>query len=111
MQHSNCRTDFLNRRKANDEAHEAAHKSGRECPSCPNCPSFLSRARRITLSPLDAPPRRDLLTIHLPFDSTEPAPVTKRTVPGPRDGFTLENVKTEILTAVPYDIVREGIKY
>jgi len=49
--------------------------------------------------------------MHLPFDSTEPAPVTKRTVPGPRDGFTLENVKTEILTAVPYDIVREGIKY
>ena len=56
-------------------------------------------------------PGRYLLTIHLPFDSTEPAPVTKRTVPGPRDGFTLENVKTEILTAVPYDIVREGIKY
>ena len=69
VQHSNCRTDFLNRRKANDEAHEAAHKSG------------------------------------------QPAPVTKRTVPGPRDGFTLENVKTEILTAVPYDIVREDIKY
>ena len=37
--------------------------------------------------------------------------VTKRTVAGPRDGFTLENVKTEILTPIPYDIVREGIKY
>ena len=32
VQHSNCRADFLARRKANDEAHEAAHKSGRECP-------------------------------------------------------------------------------
>ena len=111
MQHSNCRTDFLNRRKANDEAHEAAHKSGRECPSRPTRPSFLSRAVAPLCRPSTPLPGRDLLTIHLPFDSTEPAPVTKRTVPGPRDGFTLENVKTEILTAVPYDIVREGIKY
>ena len=36
---------------------------------------------------------------------------TKRTITGPREGFTLENVKTEILTPIPYDIVREGIKY
>lgn len=28
---------------------------------------------------------------------------TKRVIPGPRDGFTLENVKTEILTPIPYD--------
>ena len=37
--------------------------------------------------------------------------VTKRTVAGPRDGFTLENVQSTILTPIPYDIVREGIKY
>ena len=69
-------------------------------------------ARVATLCRPSTPlPGRDSLTIHPPFDSTGPAPVTKRTVPGPRDGFTLENVNTEILTAVPYDIVREGIKY
>ena len=37
--------------------------------------------------------------------------VTKRAPVGPRGGFVLENVKTEILTPIPYDIVREGIKY
>ena len=68
VQHSRCREDFLNRRKANDEAKAEAKKAGK--------------------------------TI-----------VTKRTIPGPRDGFMLENVKTEILTPIPYDIVREGIKY
>ena len=37
--------------------------------------------------------------------------VTKRAVTGlPRDGFTLENVNTEILTPIPYDIVREGVQ-
>ena len=36
---------------------------------------------------------------------------TRRTIVGPRDGLTLENVKSEILTPIPYDIVREGIKY
>ena len=40
----------------------------------------------------------------------EKAPETKRTIPGPRAGFTLENVKTEILTPIPYDIVREGVQ-
>jgi len=38
--------------------------------------------------------------------------VTKRAVTGaPREGFELTNVKTELLTPIPYDIVREGIKY
>jgi large subunit ribosomal protein L21e len=38
--------------------------------------------------------------------------VTKRAVSGaPRDGFEITNVKTELLTPIPYDIVREGIKY
>ena len=37
--------------------------------------------------------------------------VTKRAPAGlPREGFTLENVKTEILTPIPYDIVREGVQ-
>ena len=37
--------------------------------------------------------------------------VTKRAPVGlPREGFTLENVKTEILTPIPYDIVREGVQ-
>ena len=29
----------------------------------------------------------------------------------PSQGFTLENVQSTILTPIPYDIVREGIKY
>ena len=37
--------------------------------------------------------------------------VTKRAVAGPSEGFTLENVQSTILTPIPYDIVREGIKY
>ena len=38
--------------------------------------------------------------------------VTKREVTGkPRAGFTLENVKSELLTPIPYDILREGMKY
>jgi large subunit ribosomal protein L21e len=38
--------------------------------------------------------------------------VTKRVNPGtPREGFALVNVTSEILTPIPYDIVREGIKY
>ena len=37
--------------------------------------------------------------------------VRKRAPVGlPREGFTLENVKTEILTPIPYDIVREGVQ-
>ena len=38
--------------------------------------------------------------------------VTKRPVTGaPRTGFALENVKSELLTPIPYDILREGMKY
>ena len=37
---------------------------------------------------------------------------TKREVTGqPRTGFSLENVKSELLTPIPYDILREGMKY
>ena len=37
---------------------------------------------------------------------------TKRPVTGaPREGFVLENVKPELLTPIPYDILREGMKY
>lgn len=39
-----------------------------------------------------------------------PVPSTKRQPKGPRtEGFTLENVKMETITAVPYDILKEGV--
>ena len=40
----------------------------------------------------------------------EKAPVTKRLPKGPREGFTLENVTLETVTAIPYDIVKEGLQ-
>jgi len=27
----------------------------------------------------------------------------------PREGFTLENVQPETITAIPYDIIKEGL--
>jgi hypothetical protein len=30
-------------------------------------------------------------------------------VKGPRDGYTLTNVAMETMTAIPYDILKEGI--
>lgn len=48
-------------------------------------------------------------TLHL-SPSTEKPPVTKRLPKAPRDGFTLENVKMETITAIPYDIVKEGLQ-
>ncbi|KAK3287733.1 60S ribosomal protein L21A [Cymbomonas tetramitiformis] len=36
--------------------------------------------------------------------------VTKRAPAVPREAFTLENVSMETVTAIPYDIVKEGIK-
>jgi large subunit ribosomal protein L21e len=39
-----------------------------------------------------------------------PKPETKRQPKGPRtEGFTLENVQVETITAVPYDILKEGL--
>mmetsp|Transcript_8978 Transcript_8978/g.25811 ORF Transcript_8978/g.25811 Transcript_8978/m.25811 type:complete len:165 (-) Transcript_8978:247-741(-) len=38
-----------------------------------------------------------------------PAPKLKREPKGPREGFTLENVKPESITAIPYDIIKEGL--
>ena len=35
--------------------------------------------------------------------------VPKRQPKGPRDGFILENVEMETITAVPYDILKEGL--
>jgi large subunit ribosomal protein L21e len=40
----------------------------------------------------------------------EKPPSTKRLPKGPRGGFTLENVKMETITAIPYDIVKEGLQ-
>ncbi|GAB4819172.1 hypothetical protein N2152v2_006218 [Parachlorella kessleri] len=40
----------------------------------------------------------------------EPHLVTKRQPKGPRtEGFTLENVKMQTITAIPYDILKEGV--
>ena len=38
----------------------------------------------------------------------EPAPARKRSVAGPRDGFTLTHVKPQTVTAIPYDIVKDA---
>jgi len=40
----------------------------------------------------------------------EKAVIAKRLPVGPRPGFTLENVKMETITAIPYDIVKEGLQ-
>mmetsp|Transcript_5454 Transcript_5454/g.15502 ORF Transcript_5454/g.15502 Transcript_5454/m.15502 type:complete len:166 (-) Transcript_5454:78-575(-) len=41
----------------------------------------------------------------------EPVPVTKRQPKGPRtEGFMLENVSMETITAIPYDILKEGVQ-
>ena len=37
------------------------------------------------------------------------APKCKRQPKGPRDGFTLENVTPDTITAIPYDIIKEGL--
>lgn len=37
-------------------------------------------------------------------------PSTKRLPKGPRGAFSLENVKMETITAIPYDIVKEGLQ-
>eukprot|EP00891_Asterochloris_glomerata_P001566 jgi/Astpho2/1566/Aster-05435 len=38
-------------------------------------------------------------------------PVTrKREVAQPRPGFTLENIKMQTITAIPYDIIKEGLQ-
>lgn len=41
---------------------------------------------------------------------TEKPPSTKRLPKGPRGAFTLEHVKMETITAIPYDIVKEGLQ-
>eukprot|EP00798_Chlamydomonas_sp_ICE-L_P010449 gene10449-8403_t len=37
-------------------------------------------------------------------------PCTKRVTVGPRPGVMLLNVKPETITAIPYDIIKEGLK-
>ena len=39
----------------------------------------------------------------------EKPPVLKRAIKSPRDGFSLTNVSMETITAIPYDIIKEGI--
>ena len=43
-------------------------------------------------------------------ERAEKMPVTKRLPKGPREGFMLEGVKMETVTAIPYDIVKEGLQ-
>mmetsp|Transcript_23052 Transcript_23052/g.22806 ORF Transcript_23052/g.22806 Transcript_23052/m.22806 type:complete len:164 (-) Transcript_23052:204-695(-) len=38
------------------------------------------------------------------------APVTKRQVAQPREAFMLTDVKPETITAIPYDIIKEGLQ-
>jgi len=42
--------------------------------------------------------------------SGEPAPVNKRIAAQPRPGYMLTNVKLETITAIPYDIIKEGLQ-
>ena len=46
----------------------------------------------------------------LPCRPAEKAGPQKRAVAGPRKAFTLENVTLETITAIPYDILKEGLK-
>lgn len=55
-------------------------------------------------------PSANMLTPPLLLDITEKAPKTKRNPVGTRDGFVLENVVPETITAIPYDIVKEGLQ-
>jgi hypothetical protein len=40
----------------------------------------------------------------------EPKPSTKRIPAQPREGVMLVNVKPETITAIPYDIIKEGLQ-
>uniref|UniRef100_A0A061SEP2 Large subunit ribosomal protein L21e n=1 Tax=Tetraselmis sp. GSL018 TaxID=582737 RepID=A0A061SEP2_9CHLO len=46
---------------------------------------------------------------HQAKEKGEPIPKCKRQPKGPREGFVLENVKPETITAIPYDIIKEGL--
>lgn len=50
-----------------------------------------------------------LSCIHL-LTSAEKKPHTKRVPAGPRGAFTLENVEMKTITAIPYDIIKEGLQ-
>ena len=45
-----------------------------------------------------------------PPSTAEAIPKTKRYPVAPRAGVLLENVKLETITAIPYDIVKEGLQ-
>ncbi len=51
-----------------------------------------------------------LLPLLLFLSLAEPAPKTKRMPVAPKDGFLLENVTMETITAIPYDIIKEGLQ-
>lgn len=42
--------------------------------------------------------------------NAETPPVTKRIATQPREGYMLVNVKPETITAIPYDIIKEGLQ-
>lgn len=44
------------------------------------------------------------------YDLAEKAPKCKRAIAGPRDGYMLTDVKPETITAIPYDIIKEGLQ-
>jgi len=119
VQPSRCREDFLARRTSNDIKKAAAKKAG-GAPTLKH--TLASLASRPALTPCAArPPRAEKAD-------------TKRQPVQPREGLVLENVVMTVrcvaqraasllqaltraglalqtVTAIPYDIVREGIKY
>ncbi len=40
----------------------------------------------------------------------EPVPKTKRLPVAPREGAMLTDIKMETITAIPYDIIKEGLQ-
>jgi large subunit ribosomal protein L21e len=107
IQPSRCRTDFLERVQTNDAIkHEAKVKGGERA------------ARGALFTGLSPRPPRPPPTTTIPSPLSPPypsrpaekPPSLKRAVKGPRDGYTLTNVKLETMTAIPYDILKEGIQ-
>ena len=94
---SRCLEDFLKRRVENDIKKAAAKAAG---GAWSPLRAFNPRPSTPTLAhPLS-------LCVALTCKAD-----TKRKPVGPRDGFVLPNVTAQTVTPLPYDILREGVKY
>eukprot|EP00798_Chlamydomonas_sp_ICE-L_P014119 gene14119-20073_t len=113
---SRCREDFLARRESNDkmkyEAKANKGKSGQGGGVGGGEVACLLQARRSLKC------REDFLASRESNDKLKSEakankaaiPCTKRVTVGPRPGVMLLNVKPETITAIPYDIIKEGLK-